>query len=304
MNQFPFNMRFITGVLSCLGFLPVAFAQTNLPPTFVELPIKLRHGDLFVEVPVNGSKPLAFKLDTGFGVTTIHPNLVSSLNLRRNGHLTIVGIAGDELAETYGGAAFDFGGMTYEPRRIAVLPSESHRRGRRRDGILGVGFFRRFVVEINLDRQRMRLRLPDSFNYTGKGEVIPVTFKSDTPIVEAAIVPSGKPAIAGLFEIDTGCDDGVCLGRDFVAANHLLATTNSEPNGLKRGVGGSAEIQHGDLAELRLGTFTIKKPSANFFLEGSPAGEGQAGHIGLGTLEQFTVIFDYSRKRMILEARP
>ena len=297
-------MRFVAGVLSCLGFLPVAVAQTNLPSACVDLPIRLRHGDLLVEARVNGSDPLAFKLDTGFGVTTIHPDLVSTLNLRRNGHLTIVGIAGDEQAETYGGAAFDFSGMTYEPKRVAVLPSESHRRGRRRDGILGVGFFRRFVVEINFDRQRMRLYSPDSFNYAGKGEVIPLTFKSDTPIVDAVIVPAGKPAIAGLFEIDTGCDDGVCLGQDFVAANHLLATTNSEPKGLKRGVGGSAEIQQGDVAELRLGTFTVKKPSANFFLEGSPAGEGQAGHIGLGTLEQFKVIFDYSRKRMILEARP
>jgi len=167
-----------------------------------------------------------------------------------------------------------------------------------------VGFFRRFVVQIDFDHQRMQLCLPESFNYSGKGEVIPLTFKSDTPIVDAVIVPSGKPAITGLFEIDTGCDDGVCLGQNFVSANHLLTRTNSELNGLKRGIGGSAEIQQGDIVELRLGTFVVKKPTANFFLEGSPAGEGQAGHIGLGTLEQFTVIFDYSRKRMILEPRP
>ncbi len=120
-------MRFIAGVLSCLGVLPIAVAQTNLPPAFVDLPINVRHGDLFVEALVNGSKPLAFKLDTGFGVTTIHPDLVTRLNLRRNGHLTIVGIAGDEQAETYAGAAFDFGGLTYEPRRVAVLPSEGRR---------------------------------------------------------------------------------------------------------------------------------------------------------------------------------
>jgi hypothetical protein len=41
--------------------------------------------------------------------------------------------------------------------------------------------------------------------------------------------------------------------------------------------------------------------SANFFAEGSPAGEGLAGHIGLGVLREFKVIFDYSRRRMILE---
>jgi hypothetical protein len=69
----------------------------------------------------------------------------------------------------------------------------------------------------------------------------------------------------------------------------------------RRGVGGSADIRPGKLEELRLGSFKITKPSANFFLEGSPAGDGQAGHIGLGALERFRMIFDYSRKRLILE---
>jgi hypothetical protein len=295
-------MRFLIGIFSSI-VLPLAVAaQTNSQPGTVELPIKLRHGDLFVETSINKSRPLSFKLDTGFGVTTLHPDLVSELNLRHNGHLTIVGIAGEEQAETYGGASFDFHGLSYEPRRVAVLPSESRRRGRHRDGILGAGFFRGFVVEIDFATQQMRLYAPAEFNYTGKGEAIPLSFKSDTPIVDAVLVPVGHAPIAGRFEIDTGCDDGICLGHDFVAANHL-GKTNSEAAGIKRGVGGAAQFQQGDVAELRLGGFTAKKPSTTFFMEGSPAGEGQAGHIGLGSLEQFRVIFDYSRKRMILEPR-
>jgi hypothetical protein len=289
------------GVLSCCAGLTPALSQTNPVTPLVDLPIKLRQGDVMAEVRVNGSEPLSFKIDTGFGVTTIHPDLAERLKLSRNGHLTIEGIAGDEEAPTYGGATFDFGGVTYEPRRVAALPSEARRRGRHRDGILGAGFFRRFVVELDTAKRRMRLYDPQKFSYTGKGQVLPIEFKRDTPIIQASITPLEGPSIADRFEIDTGCDDCVCLGHEFVSAHHLLESTNSSPSGIKRGIGGSAEVQHGKLAELRLGELVIKDPSANFFREGSPAGQGQAGHIGLGALERFKMTFDYSRRQLILE---
>src|SRR5258708_7598379 len=107
----------------CIAWV-AASAQTNERPAVVDLPIIMRHGDLLVETRVNGSKPLTFKLDTGFGITTINPDLVSSLGLERAGHMTILGIAGEEQADAYRGASFDFGGKAYEPRRLASLPSE------------------------------------------------------------------------------------------------------------------------------------------------------------------------------------
>ena len=278
-----------------------ALAQTNSPIALAEVALKSQSGDLLVETRINGSEPLLFKLDTGFGVTTIHPNRVKSLNLERVGHMTIIGIAGEEQADTYAKAVFDFGGATYTPRRIASLPSEARRRWRKRDGILGEGFFRRFVVEIDVAKQRLRLFEPKTFEYNGSGEALPISFKKDTPIIDATITPQGRTPIAGRFEIDTGCDGDLCIGHEFVAANHLLDDGDAAQSDTRRGVGGGAEIRTGTLSELRMGTLVVKKPSANFFLEGSPAGDGQSGHIGLGVLERYKMIFDYSRLRIILE---
>jgi hypothetical protein len=275
--------------------------ETNRPTPLAKIPLKDRNGDLLVETSINGSGPLLFKLDSGFGVTTIHPSRVESLNLERVGQMTIIGIAGEEQADTFAKAAFDFGGATYTPRRIASLPSEARRRWRKRDGILGEGFFRRFVVEIDLAKQRLRLFEPKTFDYHGTGEILAISFKKDTPIIDATITPLGRAAISGRFEIDTGCDGDLCLGHEFVTANHLLDDGNAGQSDTRRGVGGGAEIRPGTLSELRMGKLVVKKPSANFFLEGSPAGEGQAGHIGLGVLERYKMIFDYSRLRIILE---
>src|SRR5262245_40770151 len=181
--------RFLLALFPFCVTLMSASAQINQSSALAEVPLKTRNGDLLVETRINGSEPLLFKLDTGFGVTTIHPNRVESLNLERVGHMTIIGIAGEEQADTYAKAVFDFGGATYSPRRIASLPSEARRRWRKRDGILGEGFFRRFVVEIDTAKQRLRLYEPKAFDYHGSGEILPISFKRDTPIIDATITP-------------------------------------------------------------------------------------------------------------------
>src|SRR5689334_13892722 len=82
-----------------------AESPTNsLSSSGIRLPIEFRRGSLHVSARVNGSNSLSLKLDTGFGVTTIHPDLVQSLGLKRAGSITIIGIAGEEQAETYEGA--------------------------------------------------------------------------------------------------------------------------------------------------------------------------------------------------------
>ena len=257
-----------------------------------------------VPTKVNGSKPLWFLLDTGYGVTTIHPDLIEPLGLKRAGQLTIVGIAGEEKAVTYEGAVFDFGGTNYSPRRVASLPSDAENFHHRRDGVLGAGFFRRFVVEVDFAKNILRLHEPQSFDYSGKGEILPLQFEQDVPIVEATITTPRKKLVRGRFDVDTGCDDHLCLSREFVETNQLALKADAPPSGKKVGVGGGARIHLGTVSQLQLGRFTLKKVSANFFADGSPAGKGIDGHIGMATLQHYKVIFDYSRRRMILEEQP
>jgi len=193
----------------------------------------------------------------------------------------------------------DFSGLTYAPRRVAALPSERER-SRRRDGVLGSGFFRRFVVEINAKSNTVTLHEPGSFDYTGGGEVIPLTFRRDTPIIEASLTLTNGQTVPSRFELDTGCDGALCLGSDFVAANNLNDTT-AGPRSRRAGIGGGRGIVSGTVPELRLGRLKVTKPSASFFLDGSPAEKGLAGHIGWDALRPFKVIIDYERKRLILE---
>ncbi|HEY0549215.1 MAG TPA: retropepsin-like aspartic protease [Verrucomicrobiae bacterium] len=282
-------------MLVWLGGVSLAPAAAPL----ATIPINTARERIMVPLTLNGSN-VSFKLDTGFSMTMIHPELAASLGLQRAGEITIMGIAGEERAPIYEGGIIDLGGVKYEPRRVAVLNPNATRR--RIDGILGSGLFRQFVVEIDFAAKRLSLHARTNFSYSGQGEIVPLRFRRGhtTPIVSGTIFTTNGTQVRGEFEIDTGCDSGVCLGHDFVAANRLLADSETR-GGVKVGVGGGVRTRSGHLPQLQLGNLKIEKADADFFLESSPVDEGLAGHIGMGVFKRFKVIFDYSRQQMILE---
>lgn len=293
--MWPAISKFFVRVGLLLSSVPMAAAPIAV------IPINTSRDLVMVPVSMNGSNGLSFLLDTGFTMTMIHPSLADPLKLRRAGEITIAGIVGDEQAPTYEGAAFDLGGAKYEPRRVAALASDAKRR-RRRDGILGSGLFRQYVVEIDFARKQLLLHTPANFTYTGKGETIPLRFRrfGTTPFIEATVNATNGTSVRGEFEIDTGCDSGVCLGHDFIQANHLLDETETRGGG-KFGVGGGTTTRSGHLPQLQIGSTKIDRPQTDYFIEGSPVDPPHAGHIGIPLLQHFKVIFDYSRRQMILE---
>jgi len=255
-----------------------------------------------VPARVNGSNSLSLLLDTGYNMTMLHPEHVETFGLRRTGRITVVGIAGEAPAGVFEGPTFDFSGTMWKPRRVAALSADDPSRSRRRDGILGSGFFRRFVVEIDSARNTIALHEPRAYQYSGNGEALPITFKGSTPIVETTVRLANSAEVKAQFEIDTGCDGALCIGKHFIDAHQLAPPGKTEVEE-RRGTGGSTRVRDGHLPQISLGKFVVNKPVASFFLEGSPADAPLAGHIGWQLLKDFKVIFDYSRKQLFLEPK-
>jgi hypothetical protein len=273
-------------------------ADTN---TIAVLPLETRRNHIYVRPRVKGTEqPVTMMMDTGFTLTTLKPDLVETLPVRRSGHTIIMGISGKEEAPVYDGLVFTFGNLSYAPRRVAALPSD--RGSRRVDGTLGLSFFQRFVVE--MDQNTLRLHEPASFHYQGTGEILPFKMEKRIPVIEATLPLPGREPVRGQFELDTGCTSCLCLGSEFVRAHQLLQAAGETSGSDRQGIGGGASTREGHLPELKLGNLSVEKPSTSFFSEGSPAEPGLAGHIGWDALRKFKVILDYSRKQLILEPLP
>lgn len=235
-------------------------------------------------------------------ITTLHPDLVDELKLLPSGTVLINGIAGQERADTFRGLLFQWDGYSYKPSRVASIPSE-RTDSRRTDGVLGSGFFKRFVVEVDPLGKSVRLHPPTNFQYQGHGEIVPLRFRDDVPVIKTTIVMPGREPIEAELEVDTGCDSGICLGAGFVQKHQLLAAVKSNA-GRKNGIGGGVATQNTSLPLLKIGKMEFRNVDADLFSKGSPVDEPQAGHLGMDALHQHKVIFDYSRRRMIIEALP
>jgi len=260
------------------------------------IPITFARGQIMLPARVNGSEPLSFLLDTGFSMTMLRPDLAQTLQLRRAGEITVEGIAGEERAPTYDGAVFDIGGARYAPWLVGAMQGTR----RRRDGIIGSGLFRQYVIVVDIAARQVTLHSATNFTYAGTGEVAALRFRRSTPIIDASINLTNGSVVRGSFEVDTGCDSGICLGSDFTAAHHLLDGAATKSSG-KFGIGGGAKTRSGNVPQLQIGALKIDSPETDFFLEGSPVDRGLAGHIGMQVLKQFRVIYDYPHQRLILE---
>jgi hypothetical protein len=258
----------------------------DLPMT---VPVEFSHGRMILLGRIGETGSLRFLLDSGCTIPTLHPALMDQLKLSPSGRVRIQGIAGVERAPTYRGIQFKFGDVSYAPERVAVVPSERARR-RGRDGVLDAGFFRQFVIEVLREEKTLKLHAPETFVYEGAGEVVPFRLREEIPVIEVAIVLPGKESIRAEIELDTG----------FVRKHGLVARVDGETSE-KFGVGGSVETRSGQIPVVRLGRKELLEVQTDFFLDGSPVDEPLAGHIGMSALGQHKIIFDYQRKRLIIE---
>jgi hypothetical protein len=290
-------MRFSIPMLLGLALLSL-FGQSA--QELVVLQPRFNRGRVVLPAKVNSTTQYFFMLDSACTIPTLHPEVVDELKLEPSGTVRIAGIAGEERAPTFRNVQFDFAGAIYAPRRVASIASERSESRRRRDGVIGSSFFQRFVVEIDPKNKEVRLHSSTNYNYEGPATIVPFTFRQEIPVMKGAIVLEGRDPIEGEFELDTGCDSGLCLGQSFVERHQLLEKAQNRKSE-KFGVGGTVNTHDINVPELRFGDLHVKNVQTDCFLEGSPVDEPLAGHAGMGALKDFKVIVDYARKRLIVE---
>jgi hypothetical protein len=293
----------------------------------LRIPFKLHNNLIYVQLSINNSRPLSFILDTGAShIINIRRAQALGLQLRAAGQTSGVGEKYVDVS-TAEGVTFRLPGVSLSQQRVAALSLESvedctnritadsqggiiqHQQsvsGIERqviDGVLGHQFFTRFVVEIDYAAQRINLYEPGSFKYSGAGEVIPLEIGQSHIYVRSQITPLGRGPLMGRFMIDTGAATAIVLNSPFIKINNLIPLTERAIPFTGCGIGGDTEMLISTVAGLRLGRVNIVNPITMFSraADGVLASSDFDGLIGDAVLRHYKVIFDYSRRRMILE---
>ena len=270
----------------------------------LRIPIEEEDGHIFLKVRINHSKPVWFGLDTGATHSLIDLRYAASLRLKSEGSRPIEGAGGYERAAIFKNISINLPGADLYNQTLwgLGLDAIASANGREMAGILGYDLFKHFVVDIDFVAKQMNLHEPLAYEYRGPGQSIPLNVQPDGAIyVQARVQAPGGNPIEGEFVVDTGGSGFLLLAGPFVEQHRIMESVGKTLAARGGGVGGGIQLAMGRLKTLEVGRFAITNPLTGFTQVGEIADAGKAGNIGGGFLRRFRVIFDYSRKRMILE---
>jgi len=276
------------------------------------IPLEFYGNRIYLPVKVNGSGPFRFILDTGASVSVINQSRSQELGVKvkDTGQLMSAG-AGENKTRIYQAKDVSFSlpdGISLTVRNAIALPMDDveKRLGGAIYGALGFELFDRYIVQVDYSAKTLTLSDPKAFEYSGRGEAVPIVVQDRHPTVSARITLPGTGPLEGNFLIDTGAGGALVLTTPFIEKNGLEALVRDGIPVESGGVGGEFKSSMGRAMSFQFGKSVIESPTVVFSkaARGATTNSSKAGDIGGETLRRFLVIFDYSRKQMILEPQP
>jgi hypothetical protein len=267
----------------------------------VTLPMDMINNHIYVSGKLNEHGPYRFLVDTGWGTSSITPQVARSLGLSTQGAQKTMG-AGEGTAENAFTkvAKMQFGRVQLLNQSLLVTSAFD---GKTRDavgdfgGLLGYELFKRFVVSLDFERKTLTLTLPSRFAYRGEGTIVPFKLSNTIPLVRGEV-----DGIHGEFIVDSGFPGSVILYQNFVAKNDLATKLKPKFETITGwGIGGPVRAGVTRVRIFKVGEVTASDSVVTLSLlkAGTLGDPHLAGAIGSEMLKRFNVTFDYSRREMI-----
>jgi hypothetical protein len=279
--------------------------RLTLGPGQVRIPFDRRGNHIYMRGRVNDSDSLWIVLDSGASGNVIDAALAKRLGLEVSSRGQGRGAGGTVEAGQVRSVTLRLPGATLEGAPIATMPLEPFRRqtGRSMDAIVGAPLLDRCVLRVDYAARTIELLPAETFEYTGRGAILPLSFIHRHPYVEARVTLPGREPIEGRFVIDLGSSQALILTPTFIRERGVMETLPRTIEGRGRGVGGIVPSRIGRVARIEVGGYGFDQPITGLPVsEKSMVGASDAiGNIGGEILRRFTVTFDYARRRMILE---
>ncbi len=266
-------------------------------------------GLVFLRARVNQSKPLWFVLDSGASFPfVVDTRRADALGLKLFDMVKGSGAGAVEFdIGSTSGLTVNLGGLNFNNANAAVisLSSIETQAGRSIEGLVGSQLFIKLVVEIDYLNEHVTLYNPATYTYSGTGESIPLAMEGDYLFVPAKIEPADRSAFEGRFLVDTGggwvtavLTTPFAKARNFPARQDKVVVDRS-----LAGLGGEIELLLSRAKTLRIGKLVMPNPVIYSSRDdaGALASTEFDGVIGSEVLRRFKVIFDYPRRRLILE---
>jgi hypothetical protein len=300
-------------------FLIFAFSaksQTDKPEVIfggssssIQMPFELSNNHIYIKLKINGSDELYFLFDTGAGASgiMIDSAVAVKIGLKETSSIDANLIGGKKRIPLTDSVFLSLDGVTISRQKAAWfnLKEQEQSEGHTIDGILGYSFISLFEIKIDYNSRLMIIADPvdNSENMAGEKLMLDDIKSNKVPVVEGTVTTVKKKKINTSFIIDTGHDESIILGKQFVIKNNLQNDTlDVQPPRYDSAMGGLTNNKHGKLHDVELGTEIIKNPDVVFsFDEDGVFSDMDGGLIGGGFLKSRTLILNYPKNYIIIK---
>jgi hypothetical protein len=169
------------------------------------------------------------------------------------------------------------------------------------DCVLGLPLFAHYVVEIDYTKRLITLYDPRSFDYRGSGRAVPLQV-AVPPTMEAGVVTADGRTLKAAVALDLGSDAILDFQPSFQSKHHIMQVGQAEVPIDEIGLMGEFHMSIVRLPSVEFAGYKLDKPLVAFMHTApGPSLSANDGYVGNSLLHRFTVIFDYSRWRVIFE---
>lgn len=167
-------------------------------------------------------------------------------------------------------------------------------------GIIGYDLFRDFVVEIDYGSKTLKFHDPKSYTYgkSRRQQILPLSIIGKKAYIDGNL--SLKNELPVKLLVDTGSSDAIWLFENEV----INVPDRHFEDFLGKGLNGNIFGKRTKVEHIHIGRFALKDAMAAFPDKKSFAGlknfGSRNGSVGGEVLKRFNIVFDYSRKKIVL----
>lgn len=280
----------------------------------VELSFQNESNLIVIPIILNSKGPYNFILDTGSESGMIFDKwVIGENNLVDARTVPIYSGDGNKITDLLvaNDVKIQFKGVQGEKQSMLVFQENDldikNALGVQAIGVLGSEIFNRFIVEVNYEKESIRLYEPSQFKVPKGFKKVDIEIRDLRPFVEVKVKQKGQKATKINLLIDTGASSALFL--DAENNENIIVPEKNIQHTIGSGLTGNIVGKVGRVDKVQIESFKFKKVVAsypeNWRIKKEVKGEDGSliryGTIGSDMLSRFTVIYDYFNEVMYLK---
>jgi len=261
---------------------------------------------IFIKLKINKTDDLNFMIDNGVDETVMNKRTAEQLGYKFNKRGTYTGAFGRDSVYYSENNKIFIGNLELDSIKLVQVPLENLEQtfGVSIDGIIGEALFKKYIVNIDLEKKRIQL-YTDKNDFIQKDSLFSIDLKiiSKVPVIQASFILNNTDTLYGNLMVDLGYRNSVALNTPFVKKNNLISKLDKYYTFNATGIIAAEKSYMARLKIFKLGDYTMD--SITYMVNQSNTGNlttiDYDGIVGMEVLTRFASVgFDYKNKKMYL----